>query len=133
MTKSTKELTWHPPAPAPGDDIKLMGIPVMAYRRPGGDASNGGISAKYDRFILVGEGMPEIFEATDNMPALVLIIRDLDGEYLHAEPVFPPDPGSVGWVFGGNFVFTSDSRATRYPVPVHDRQETQAQSDILSN
>ena len=77
--------------------------------------------------------MPEIFEASEKMPALVLIRRDIDGEYLHAEPNYPPDPGSTGWVFGSNFVYTSDSRATRYPVPVHDRQEKQAQDDSLSN
>ena len=125
-------LAWHPLAQGPVQEPKLMGIPVNVYR-PAGERRGSGITASIDRFVLVGEGLPEIFEASENMPALVLIRRDIDGEYLHAEPDFPPDRDKVGWMFGGNFVYTTDSRATRYPVPVHDRQETQQQHTALSD
>ena len=37
-------------------------------------------------------------------------------------------------MFGGNFVYTSDSRfPSDYPIPIHDRFETQEQYDQLSH
>ena len=41
--------------------------------------------------------------------------------------------GNVGYMFGGNFIHTSDSRIPNdYPIPIHDRQETQEQYNHLS-
>ena len=52
--------------------------------------------------------------------------------YVHAEPVDKPE-GKVGPMFGGNFIYTSDSRFPNdYPIPVHDRFETPEQAEILS-
>jgi hypothetical protein len=60
------------------------------------------------------------------------VTRDLAGigEYLHAEPVDGErdarrEGKTVGPMFGGNFVYTSDSRfPNKYPIPVHDRWES---------
>lgn len=55
---------------------------------------------------------------------LRLVKRDFGGEYVHVEPAGLP-PGSQT-MFGGNFVYTSDSRfraVCPYPIPVHDRIE----------
>jgi hypothetical protein len=70
--------------------------------------------------VLVGSNMPEIFEASEEMPAIRLVTRKLFGkEYTHAEPL---EAGN--YAFGGSFVFTSDSRLREYfdyPIPLHDR------------
>jgi hypothetical protein len=63
---------------------------------------------------------------------LKLVRRNLFGrEHLHAEPIDPPT--GVGWMAGGNFIWTSDSRfPSDYPIAVHDRQESQDQYNMLS-
>jgi len=46
---------------------------------------------------------------------------------VHAEPLEAPPLGGVGWMFGGNFIYSCDSRFQAlcgYPIPVHDRCET---------
>lgn len=113
-----------------GDDMK--GLLVSTYRSQH-DATNGGISSKYDQFILVAPGLlPEIFESSDHCPAL-LMIRSPLGEDWIAVPAEGRDPEKVGWMFGGNFVYTSDSRfIPRHPIRVHDRQETQSQYETLT-
>ena len=69
----------------------------------------------------------------ENEVYLVIIRRNLfGGEYLHVEPringkTLCPD-GWIGGMMGGNFVYSSDSRFRQispYPLPVHDRFETQ--------
>ena len=111
----------------------MQGLPVDTYRNKY-DCTNGGVSSKYDEFILVGKGIPEIFETNDKTLALKLVERTIGGaRYLHAEPIESPRPGCVGWMFGGNFIWTSDSRfPNRYPISIHDRQETQMQNEHLS-
>lgn len=106
----------------------LRGLPVSVYRsfnRDGSqiDCTNNGISAKVNDIMLCGEGIPEIFEASEDMPPFRLVKRNLsNGEYLHVEPWEHPE-GS-GWMFGGNICKTSDSRfPSRYALNIHDRQE----------
>ena len=84
--------------------------------------------------ILTGGNVPEISSPTKDTPELKLIKRYLFGsEYLSAEPVEPPDPGTIGYMFGGTFIYTSDSRfPSKQPIPVHDRQESQAMYNQLS-
>jgi hypothetical protein len=96
------------------------------------DCTNGGISSKYDKFVLTGRDIPGIFEPREDMPELKLVYRrELD--YYCAEPVDGKLPGCVGWMFGGNYITTSDSRfPNKYPIPIHDRQETQFQYEALS-
>jgi len=71
--------------------------------------------------VLVDKAMPEIFEASEDMPAVKIVTRNLFGkDYTHAEPL---KPGF--YAFGGTFLYTSDSRLSavaKYPIPLHDRQ-----------
>lgn len=98
----------------------LKGLTVNIYHRPGGDCTNNGASTGHDRALLVGEGIPEVFEDQGDMPVFKLVERVIFGnQYLHVQPV---QPGH--YMFGGNFVYTSDGRFPNpYPLPIHDRQE----------
>jgi hypothetical protein len=98
----------------------MKGLIVHVYR-PNFDCTNGGVTSHNTEVLLVGEGIPEIFEA-HGFPVLKLVKRQLFGDeppYLHAQPV-----EGNGYMFGGNFIYSSDGRFPgRYPIPVHDRQE----------
>ena len=94
------------------------GIPAQTYR-VNIDWTNCGISSKHDRFVLTGEGIAEIFEPDDDMPELQLKVRGTD--HLCCEPAFAPT--GRGWMFGGNFLYSSDSLFPEYPIAIHDRQE----------
>ena len=96
------------------------------------DCTNGGISSKHDQFVLTGPGIEGPFIPDARAPELRLVRRDIGGEYLSCEPVARP-AGKVGPMFGGNFIHTSDSRfPSKYPIPVHDRFDTQADYDSLT-
>jgi len=115
----------------------MKGLLVSIYqRRDGSNCSNNGISSKFDRCILVGEGVPEIFEPSEDTPAVMLRKKSVFGkEYIYASPYHPEDPNNdkTWYMFGGQFVYTSDSRMpTKHPLPLHDRTETQEQYDRLS-
>ena len=105
------------------------GITVSVYRS-GTDCTNGGVSAAYDEFVLIGEGLPEVFLPSENCPALELHWR---GGHLYAAPVAPPSGAkTIGPMMGGNFVYSCDSRFRRVslsPIAVHDRYETSEQYD----
>ncbi len=105
---------------------KPRGLPVIIYHCPLGDYTNGGASSKYDRAILIGEGLPELSEAYDGEPVFTLVKRDLFGqEYLHVEPIKTEANKGKWYMFGGNFCHTSDSRfPNRYPLAIHDRTES---------
>ena len=114
--------------------VKKTGLLVSVYKTNRlSDCTNGGLTSKFDQFILTGEGIKGPFEPSERTPELKLVRRNIYGkEYIHAEPVDRPDSGNVGYMAGGNFIYTSDSRFPTYPVSVHDRQETQSQYDQLS-
>jgi hypothetical protein len=93
------------------------------------DCTMGGVTSKHSHLILIGEGIPEIFEAREDMPAVVLVKRELYSDrlgrrcaYFHAEPFLTH---GVKWhMMGGNFITSCDSRfPCDYPIPVHDRIE----------
>jgi hypothetical protein len=114
----------------------MKGMYLSVYRNAQlGDNSNGGVSGKVTRIILIGEGIPEIFEAGPDDVVLKLVRRDFhDGPYFHAEPVDQPKE-MAGPMFGGSFCYTSDSRIsriTKYPIPIHDRFETWELYNALS-
>jgi len=91
--------------------------------------SNYGISEYHDDAILVWD--EEINEDLDldhaSTPVLKLVRRDICGrKHLHAEPIIRPRLGRVGWMAGGSFLWTSDSRRPEgmdYPISIHDRSE----------
>ena len=107
----------------------VRALPVSVYRDNYlGDCTNNGITSRYDRVYLVGEGVEGFYEIDlDNPPANVLRLekRILFGneEYLRAVPL--QDDGTRHRMMGGNFIYTPDSRfPSKYPIPVHDRYET---------
>lgn len=114
-------------------------LPVGVYRNAWiGDCTNDGISASQERLYLVcDQGFHDL---PDGDPRLIrLVKRSFHGgesAHLSVEPVNDPRYGDgkhVGPMFGGNFVYTSDSRfPSDYPIPIHDRFETQEQYDQLS-
>ena len=112
------------------------GMLVFVYRGPHGDCTAGGITGKLGQMVLVGDGIDGPFEVIDGEPYLELRKKNVNGEYLYAVPVNVGDKGSlVGPMFGGNFVYTSDSRFRKvcaYPIPVHDRWESQSTYDAMS-
>lgn len=66
-----------------------------------------------------------------------LVKRELWGEdHSYAEPLIKPE--NRAQVFGGNFLYTSDSRMYKTggiykaPVPIHDRFETWEDFDVMS-
>lgn len=104
-----------------------------------GNCSNGGISSRCKQVTVVGLGKrAEIFEPTDDAPAVKLVKRTIGGRtVVHAEPVNAPPAGHIGWMAGGAFISTSDSRFSEAAgfygaVSLHDRCETPAQYDALS-
>lgn len=101
------------------------GLLVHVYRSDLGDCTNGGLSGKFNTFVLIDDANP-VFEATADMPALKLVRRMIGStEYLHVEPVAEKPEGNVGYMSGGNFVYSCDSRfPSKYPISVHDRSET---------
>jgi len=109
------------------------GLLVFVLRAAGGSCTNGGVTDKYDKFILTGEGIPEIFAPSEETPELRLVKRMFSGKpYYHAEPVDQPE-NMVGPMAGGNYIKTSDSRfPIDYPIGVHDRFETQELYDAMS-
>ncbi len=100
------------------------------------NCSANGISARHKTALLVGPGVPPVFEDLKDRPTVELVTRDLrhvDGPYITAVPV---ERGTgAGPMFGGAFIWTSDQRFGELlrglygnagqvgPVPLHDRWE----------
>lgn len=89
------------------------------------DCTNDGVTSRVGMCVLYGEGLPEIFEESADMPALLLHKRQIRGrDYFYAVPA-DADTHHC-YMAGGNFVYTSDSRLSeicQYPISVHDRCE----------
>ena len=109
-----------------------MGIPnqsgliVSVYRAANfPDCSNRGLSSRHDELtLLLPQGGP--FEPKPERPAVRLVRKEVMGnEYLSVIPADAEGDGIGQYMFGGNFIFTSDSRFPDkgYPIPIHDRTE----------
>lgn len=119
--------------------MKTKGLLVNIYKDHLGDCTNGGISGgNATTLILVSTEdvsgiefkMPEIFDG-DETNSVKIVPGNLPG-YAKAVPVVKPK-GMIGPMFGGNFIYSSDSRfPMKYPVPIHDRFETQEVYNALS-
>lgn len=108
------------------------GMLVFVYRCAAfGDTSNSGPSSRYSRAILYQEKIPNgnIFALSHDTFPLMLMER---GDYLYTVPFNighfnEPSGSDKKWrMFGGNFVYSSDSRfrdVSVGPLPVHDRVE----------
>jgi hypothetical protein len=104
----------------------MKGLIVEIYRNSFGDCSNKGLSSKVTKCLLVGAGVPEIFNSSADCPPVQIVERNIRGEiYLTAYPVKEDGTLDKG-MFGGTFIYSSDSRfreISPYPVPLHDRFE----------
>jgi len=98
----------------------MKGLIANVYRAENYNCTNG-VTSYCNSVLLVGNGIPELFEA-DGMPVLKVVRRNIVGrEHIHAEPI---EATRGNRMFGGNFVYTSDGRfPSPYPIPVHDRVE----------
>lgn len=116
----------------------MKALPINVFKDSKGDCTNGGISSRYDRLLLICEdGFIDIDENDPPENLVKIVTRHLFGrEYKHIEPVASTAPGCVGWMSGGNIGYTCDSRFSRmseYPLSIHDRQEGQSQYDSMFN
>jgi hypothetical protein len=108
------------------------GLPIYVLRTADlGDCTNNGISAQFDRLILLDEDIEGVFEPSEECPAVRIITRDLWRQgfkepvaYLHLEPVDAKYHAGKWLMAGGNFGWTPDSRfPSRQPLSIHDRYE----------
>ena len=106
----------------------IKGLLVFIYRNGLGDCTNGGVSSKATKAVLVGVDIPEIFEPSDQAPALHL--REFKGRLIAVPAPLPRWRGTYeiqhldGWMSGGNYIHTSDSRFPgNHPIPIYDRRE----------
>ena len=110
----------------------MKALPIEVYKSHHGDCSNGGITSRYTRLLLVcDEGFVDVDENDPPENLVKIVTRHLFGrEYKHIEPV--AQCKQLGWMAGGCIGYTCDSRFSRlseYPLSIHDRQETQAEYD----
>ena len=119
---------------------------VEVYRTKAlGDCTNGGVSSRHNTMTLFWECSRE--EATDYCSAngidpdgcLMLVKREMWGEQHDYAAPLAHQPGRWGPMFGGNFIYTSDSRLAdatgtmvTVPIKVHDRYETREECMGLS-
>lgn len=123
--------------------MKNLRVYVLADK-DGQDCTNGGVTSRHDRMMLLWECSRQ--EAVDYAnehgididECLWLKPRDLWGkDHAIAVPLIH-QTDKVGPMFGGNFVYTSDSRLYRMggwlhvPIAVHDRYETEEEYRVLS-
>ena len=106
----------------------LMGMVVSVFKENRlGDCTNHGISSVAQQLTVIGDGIPQMYEPSEDAPGVKIVKRQLFGrEYVHCEPL--DSPTGRGWMMGGNFIYSCDSRfreINEYPIPVHDRQEFQ--------
>jgi len=100
------------------------GMMVYVYKNEClNDCTSKGLTHDKERVILTGKGVVELFEGVENNSD-VLELNIKDSGYIYAAPLVQPK-GMNGPMFGGNFIYTSDSRfPSKYPIPVHDRFES---------
>lgn len=103
----------------------MKGMLVHVLRpADGSDCTNGGISSKYTEFIVVGDGVPELFEPSEKTPALLLVRNRTYWACVRPLNLTAEQRLRCGPMFGGNFVHTSDGRFNNgNPVAIHDRFE----------
>lgn len=127
--------------------MKRLSVYVVCERNRECDCTNGGVTSRHNHLTLFydceKEDAVKFCEDNEIDPdtALWFNPRMLWGEFHPiAEPLIKPK-GKIGGMFGGNFIYTSDSRfpslygamnCAHYPIPVHDRFETQEEYDFYS-
>lgn len=111
-----------------GEHVKVLRETLL------GDCTNGGASGKYNDLLVIGDHVTQRWEENILEKIFVLVKRNLpDGPYYHIEPLNKPK-NMVGPMFGGNYCTPAGSlrSITKYPIPIHDRFETQSEYEALS-
>ena len=114
----------------------MKGVPVQLYTTRSDQTDRPRNVYLFDPELTTGNfSLDEVRELTPEALCLKLVRREIcGGHYLHAEPFDRPD-GVGGPMFGGAYVFTSDSRLrdiAEYPIPLHDHFETPDNHALLS-
>lgn len=105
------------------ESVEHRGLTCNVYRHAdGSDFTLAGLTSRATEVVLTGPGLPPLSTPDERRPELVL---ELHQGVLIARPAGEPPVGRAGWMFGGNFIHSSDSR---FPTPhqairVHDRSE----------
>ena len=117
----------------------MKALPVSVYRNdPFSDCTNGGITSRYKRLLVIcDDGFIDVDENNPPENLCKVVRRHLFGrDVYHIEPV--ERPTGAGWMMGGNYAATSDSRFSELcghqygAIAIHDRQETWEEYEILS-
>ena len=103
-----------------------------------GDCTNGGISSKHNNVLVLHEkGCINV--DLDNAPENLMVIKEecIGGKtYKYLEPFKECPSDRTGYMMGGNFAYSHDSRfswdISLYPLPIHDRSETWEEYEDLS-
>jgi len=107
----------------------MKGLIVNIYKNGDGyDCSNNGVSNRHSKAVLVGDGIPELFD-NGTLPILKLV-KGYGKNTVVAKPI---DCNGRS-MFGGAFIYTNDSRFVSAveaiaeqkfygAVPLHDRYE----------
>tara|TARA_Y100000310_G_C20549394_1_gene747264 strand:+ start:563 stop:895 length:333 start_codon:yes stop_codon:yes gene_type:complete len=109
-----------------------MKIPVNVHRSVY-DSTNNGLSKFFDRLNVT---LPGEDPGDSKLPHFYLDVKHVGRDpYYYLRPAKAAE--GAGWMNGGNFAHTTDSRFTREvghngAVPIHDRDETWEQYEALS-
>jgi hypothetical protein len=122
---------------APVPEVLAVTVLHTTFMGKTEDFTNGGVTGgNVSRALLVPIGA-EVPNYQSSLPILKVVRRVIGGTaYLHAEPVVSVPKGHAGYMMGGNFVHSSDSRYStfvcQYPIAVHDRTESAELNQALS-
>ena len=102
----------------------MNGLICNIYKPGYGSCSNNGISQICNEVLLTGINC-DVFNESEKIPAVKIAKKNYHGqEYVYAVPVKNVESGNNGWMMGGCFIYSSDSRFPfKHPIALHDRQE----------
>ena len=114
--------------------------PISVYHNSlYGDCTNNGISSRHNELLCICEDGFKTVDLDNPPENLVKVVRrEICGQVVyHVEPY--AEPVGAGWMMGGNYAATSDSRFSRLiggmygAVAIHDRQETWEHYELTSH
>ena len=104
-----------------------MKLTCEVYKWSLGDCSNDGLSSRYNSVLVVTED--EIAKLSEEELQRAVRLEQRTRDYWCLRPVLPVPRGHVGYMSGGSFVYSCDSRwrevsgGIPYPLSLHDRTE----------
>lgn len=100
--------------------MQERGLLAEVFRWSLPDCTNGGISSRHNTLLIALGSGP--FGSSERNPPLYLA-EWCDDLILVPEPINTKN-GLNGWMFGGNFLYSSDSRfPSKHPIKIFDRRE----------